>query len=146
MPFISRVSLSPYLRVGEWYQPQPTVVTGDQPGSPQFLEPVKGASWGLEPALGHQQALNLIKSWQPQKPSWTETWDHQMPKILESTCSQLSLVMFPIIHDSHEIFNNKNTQIKFLYEMFFTPHTSIINHFNRRKNSAHFHNYLRICF
>lgn len=68
---------------------------------------------GLEPALGHQWALNLIKSWQSQKPSWTGAWDHQMPEILESTCSQLSPVMFFIIHDSHEIFNNKNTQIKF---------------------------------
>lgn len=30
--------------------------------------------------------------------------------------------------------------------MFFTPHTSVINHFSHRKSSAHFHNYLRIFF
>lgn len=73
-----------------------------------------------------------------------------MPEILESTCSQPSPVMFFIIHDSHEIFNNKNTQIKFLYEMFFAPYTSLINHFDQKKGkkntSAHFHNYLRIFF
>lgn len=56
-----------------------------------------------------------------------------MPEILESTCSQLSPVMFFIIHDSHEIFNNKNTQIKFLYEMFFAPYTSVISHFDHKK-------------
>lgn len=56
-----------------------------------------------------------------------------MLEILEATCSQLSRVMFFIIHDSQEIFNNKNIQIKFLYEMFFTPHTSLINHSDHKK-------------
>lgn len=141
---------------GKQYQPPLIVVSSDQPSFgfpllpeyfPNILQWEKswarpGASIKASQSCEPERILTVLK------PSWTQAWAHRTPELPAATCSPPPLLLLLLIIRDSQIFfsNNKNIQITFLWEMFFTPHTSVINDFNHKINSAHLCNYLWIFF
>lgn len=137
---------------GNQYYPPLIVVSSDQPSFgflllteyfPNILQWKRvGKAWGLyqgSPELWTWENPNSPEAKLDPGVSSSDTW---------ATCSDLFTTSpAAAAHNSWftDFFsNNKNIQITFLWEMFFTPRTSVINDFNHKINSAHLCNYLRI--